>query len=73
MESDYFKIMTPVIYSGRLLNESDTYGLRKVALIGRNLANELFGTSDPLGRYINVKGVYFQVVGVIGQMSEASP
>ena len=72
VESDYFKIMTPVIYSGRLLNESDTYGLRKVALIGRNLANELFGTSDPLGRYINVKGVYFQVVGVIGQMSEAS-
>ena len=42
------------------------------ALIGRNLANELFGTEDPLGKYINVRGVYFQVVGVIGQMSEAS-
>ena len=72
VEPDYFKIMTPVIFSGRLINESDTHSLRKVALIGRNLANELFGTEDPLGKYINVRGVYFQVVGVIGQMSEAS-
>jgi len=71
-EPDFTRLMIPVLYSGRLLNKSDNENSRKVALIGINLANELFGVEDPLGKYVCARGVYFMVVGVIGQTGEVS-
>jgi putative ABC transport system permease protein len=38
---------------------------RKVVVLGKQLYTELFGAADPLGKYIQIKGVYFQVVGVL--------
>lgn len=72
VESDFFKIQEPVLYEGRLLNESDIFGNKKVALLGKSIADELFSGVSPLGKYISINGVYFQIVGVIGQTSEAS-
>ena len=71
-EPDFSKILLPVIYSGRVLNESDESGSRKVALIGKNIAAELFGTEEPVGKFICAKGIYFLVAGVIGQTSEVN-
>ena len=72
VESDYFKIQLPKLYSGRLLNENDIFSTRKVVVIGKNIADELFGEESPLGKYVNMNGVYFQVVGVAGQTADAS-
>ena len=71
-EPDFSKINIPIIYSGRVLNEADEANARKVALIGKDLAAQLFGTENPIGKMISAKGVYFRVVGVIGQLSDAS-
>lgn len=71
-EPDFSKILVPVVYSGRVINESDEARSRKVALIGKNLASKLFGLEDPIGKFISANGVYFRVVGVIGQTSMAS-
>ncbi|MDE5566874.1 MAG: ABC transporter permease [Muribaculaceae bacterium] len=71
-EPDFSKILIPVVYSGRVFNSSDEAGSRKVALIGKNLAEKLFGTEDPIGKFVSAQGVYFMVVGVIGQTSMAS-
>lgn len=70
VEPDYFKILYPLIYKGRLFNETDTKDRKKVVVIGKNLSNELFGNQDPLGKYISLNGIYFQVIGVIGQTGE---
>lgn len=69
---DFFDVMTPVVYSGRLINPTDEAMGRKVADVGKNIADALFPGTDPIGQYINLDGIYFQVVGVIGQTSEAS-
>ncbi|MDE6382743.1 MAG: ABC transporter permease [Paramuribaculum sp.] len=69
---DYFRIQLPVVHSGRVLNESDDSQIRKSAVIGKNVATSLFGSDDPIGRYIKVNQVYFMVVGVVSQTSEAS-
>lgn len=72
LEPDFFKIQTPLLMKGRLINERDVFGLKKVITIGKNLAEELFGTEDPIGKFVSVNGVYFQVVGVVAQYSEAN-
>lgn len=72
VDADYFRIQAPQLIKGRLLNESDIYNTRKVALLGRNVADEIFGTEEPLGKFININGAYFQVVGIVAQMSEVS-
>jgi len=72
IEADYFKIMTAVLYKGRFLNAADIHNYNKTALIGRDLASELFGEDDPLGKNVTVNGVSVQIVGVVGQKGEAS-
>lgn len=72
VEGDYAKIMTPVLSEGRFINSSDVAGSRKVVVLGRNRATDLFGAESPLGKYISLNGIYFRCIGVAGQISEAS-
>lgn len=51
------------ITEGRFLNEKDIRDERKVCVIGGDVVNTLFGTENPMGKYIRIQGVYFQVVG----------
>lgn len=52
---------------GRLLNEIDILQNRKVCIIGERVEEVLFEKGeDPIGEYIKINGVYFQVVGVFG-------
>jgi putative ABC transport system permease protein len=63
---DYFKIdrWTPV--KGRLINEIDILQERKVCNIGERVVEVMFAKDeDPVGQYLKISGVYFQVVGVI--------
>lgn len=52
------------IINGRFLNELDIQDKRKIAIIGRRVQNTLFGRTNPIGEYIQIRGVFFQVVGV---------
>ena len=49
---------------GRFLNAPDLTERRKVAVIGDRVADVLFPGLDPLGRYFQVKGIFFQVIGI---------
>ncbi len=41
-------------------------------ILGHNIANELFGDLDPIGKYINFYGRKFQVVGVVAKEGEGT-
>ena len=63
---DYFKIdqWTPI--KGRLINDIDIIQERKVCNIADRVAELMFEKDEnPIGQYIKVSGVYYQVVGVI--------
>jgi putative ABC transport system permease protein len=50
---------------GRFINDRDITDNRKVAVIGQAVRDELYPAGvDPIGTYIKISGVYFQVVGV---------
>lgn len=62
---DYNKIDPVTITKGRYINPEDVEKRRKVVVIGTRVADLLFEKDEnPLGEYIQVKGVYFMVVGV---------
>lgn len=52
------------IPEGRFINDRDVKDKRKVVVIGHRVKEVLFGKEEPLGKYINIKNIFFQVVGV---------
>jgi putative ABC transport system permease protein len=63
---DYFKIDPWTPFNGRLLNEIDIMQNRKVCIIGERVAEVMFDKDEnPIGEYLKINGVYFQVVGVV--------
>lgn len=66
----YPEIFLPVIYEGRFINKSDNQNQRKVCVIGKKVASDLFDNQSPIGQYLSVNGIYYLVVGMAGQTSE---
>ena len=50
---------------GRFLSDEDVAGFKKVILLGSEVARELFGAADPIGRDVKVGAQRFVVVGVL--------
>jgi len=55
-------------YAGRFINETDMRDRRKVTVIGEAVRHMLLHDVDPIGRYIKIRGVHFQVVGVMASV-----
>ncbi len=62
----YTKISTKQIFDGgRFINQEDIDQARKVIVIGERVQQELFKKDEnPIGQYIRVGNIYFQVIGV---------
>lgn len=71
VEEDFTKVMLPHIDSGRFINDADVRFLRKVAVVGKKVANELFpGISSPVGKDILINGISYKIIGVAYQTSK---
>lgn len=53
-----------IIMHGRYLNQEDMDNRSKYAVIGRLVKKDLFGLEDAVGKYINIGGIAFKVIGV---------
>lgn len=53
-----------IIMKGRYLNVEDIKGKTKHAVVGRLVEKDLFGSEDAMGKFIDVGGSVFKVVGV---------
>ncbi len=61
---DYMKINPVEMLSGRFVNLNDVHHYTKIAVIGQGVVDGLFKKGEnPIGKYIRIQGVYFQVVG----------
>ena len=50
---------------GRELSQVDVDGAQKTCLLGRTVADTLFGDEDPVGKQVRIKKVPFEVIGVL--------
>ncbi|RAY14812.1 macrolide ABC transporter permease [Actinomadura craniellae] len=67
----YFGTTNNQVAAGAYFTAADVAQARKVMLIGHTVAENLFGTADPLGRQVTVGGVPFTVVGVLREKGSA--
>ncbi len=62
---DIMKINRFRLQSGRFINPNDIKDRRKIAVIGTQVVKILFGQGEnPIGGFLEINGVYFQVVGI---------
>lgn len=62
---EHLHIEKTIIEQGRFLNDVDLRSFRKVCVIGDLVKEELMpDVSDPVGKYVNIKGIDFMIVGV---------
>jgi putative ABC transport system permease protein len=62
---DYFNVKIIKTDEGRLLNVLDNKEYRRVAMIGSQVADVLFPKEKPIGKSINIAGIYFTIIGII--------
>lgn len=62
---DYVKVKPTNIVNGRFVNDLDIKERRKICVIGKRVRDVLFGEGeDAVGKYLIIKGIHFQVVGM---------
>ncbi len=61
---DHLILENTTIEKGRYINQIDIKEYRKSACIGTIVAQNIFNEQDPIGKYININGIEFQIVGV---------
>jgi len=54
-----------MVNRGRFITDSDSTHRRNVVVLGRTIADGLFGVEDPLGKMIHIDGQVFEVIGLI--------
>jgi len=57
---------------GRFLNETDVAQQRRVLFLGGEIAGEIFGAEDPIGKTLLVDGVPFTVIGLMQKKIQTS-
>jgi putative ABC transport system permease protein len=62
---EYFKIRSWQMSSGEFFTDKDVLSRRKVALLGKTVADQLFPNQDPIGQNIRIRNTPFTVVGVL--------
>jgi ABC-type antimicrobial peptide transport system permease subunit len=67
----YFSARNNKVTKGRLFTEGEVLRSAKLAVIGPDLAELLFGENDPLNEMIKVKSINFKVIGVLNAKGDS--
>ncbi|HUJ72366.1 MAG TPA: ABC transporter permease [Verrucomicrobiae bacterium] len=62
---DYFDLRQWPLADGAPFTDQDVRGASKVCIIGKTVAQQLYGNEDPLGQIVRVQGVPFTVIGIL--------
>lgn len=71
VSSERFIIDKHTLSKGRFFTKVEDVGASQVAILGSNLAKDLFLQDDPLGKLVRVGNLNFQVIGVYDPQGSA--
>ncbi len=69
---DYAGIHTSVPILGRFIDEADVVRRARVAVIGVTVMKALFGDASPIGEFVKMNRVSFQIIGVLPEKGGSS-
>lgn len=69
---EYMEIQSLTVKGGSFITESDLSKRTRVAVIGKTVANKLFGTGNPVGQNIRVNNSPYKVIGVLRSKGQSS-
>jgi putative ABC transport system permease protein len=69
---EYLKIRDWKMESGEFFEEKDIRVKKKVAVLGKTVADELFPGQDPIGEKIRIQNTPFTVIGVLAEKGQSS-
>lgn len=61
----YFELASLSTASGRLINQEDDDRYAQVAVLGAQVARDLFPQSDPLGQRVKINHLWVEVIGIL--------
>ena len=67
---NFFEARSWKLAEGQLLNDNHVASAAKVAVIGRTVGRELFGSNDPLGRFVRIERTSYLVIGVLAEKGQ---
>lgn len=63
--SNYQRVKNAAPSDGRFFSPTESLGRSKIAVLGQTVVKELFGDEDPLGKFVRINRVSFQVIGIL--------
>jgi putative ABC transport system permease protein len=72
VDTDYPLIRDWTTEYGIFFDEADVRSLRKVAALGKTVADALFPGQDPVGQQIQLRNVPFRIVGVLARKGQTA-
>jgi putative ABC transport system permease protein len=70
--SNYPNVFALELASGRYYNDLEDRSGRNVGVIGAGIADELFPIEEPIGKFIRIEGIRYQVIGVMQRKGSGS-
>jgi macrolide transport system ATP-binding/permease protein len=64
---NYPQVRNFPVERGSFITDEDSRLMRRVAVLGKTVVEDLFGDQDPIGEYIKIQRASFQVVGVMSE------
>lgn len=71
-DENYIKLNNYTLSSGRAVAPLDMDNRNKVAILGSDVASELFSYADPIDKIISIDGINYKVVGVLKSKDTSS-
>ena len=71
ISGDYTKTYPIKIVAGRFINDMDVLECRKVVVLGQKIVDDIFFGEAPLGQYVKIGGISYQVRGVAVQTTDS--
>ena len=62
---DYLSVRAWGLASGAMFSDADVRSASKVCIIGKTVADELFGGNDPIGQTLRIRDIPFKILGVL--------
>jgi putative ABC transport system permease protein len=68
---EFFAIREWGVAMGRSIEQQDVDSASKVCLLGQTVADNLFGSADPIGKIIRIKKIPFTVIGILDSKGQS--